>query len=378
MISDGVRRLTRSIGNAGNAADGSTLEIEIDAIAGLLRVRDGRIFRLAERSLCASFAAEAIQQRGVCKVEIDLPTRSCVVRFIGGTTSDSAMAEAFVESLGRAVEARAKAARKRQWRGHQGWHRLTAFPGSAGMSLWESIDLGPGRVDLRRSGSANSRVSRSKLLSAVAQADGVAHCRAVPWTDRVIVELSPGRSFADTWLDDVERILAQEHASDIRRNGDHLPARRIADPLSGEGATGLARLKYTVFAGGSFGLTLLGIVVPGIPTLPFLVATSYYVTRISPRYHAYLRQSFFFGEILEEWETKAALSVRSKGKLFGLTIAIIVISLGVFPATPISVAVVLVLSTLSLYEVLRMPSIPSDASPEIDSPNPRRVALPAT
>ena len=75
-------------------------------------------------------------------------------------------------------------------------------------------------------------------------------------------------------------------------------------------------------AGGAFTLTLVGLVVPGVPSVPFLLATSYYLARSSPRLNERLRRTAFFGPILQEWEGHDALSLTSKGKLIGLTATI--------------------------------------------------------
>ena len=48
-----------------------------------------------------------------------------------------------------------------------------------------------------------------------------------------------------------------------------------------EVATGAKRVGYLVLAGGAFAMTLVALVVPGIPTVPFLLATSYCLARSS-------------------------------------------------------------------------------------------------
>ena len=76
---------------------------------------------------------------------------------------------------------------------------------------------------------------------------------------------------------------------------------------------------YLALAGGSFAMTLVGLVVPGIPTVPFLLTTSYYLARSSRRLDERLRRTPLFGPILVEWERRHGLSRSSKLKLMGLT-----------------------------------------------------------
>jgi uncharacterized membrane protein YbaN (DUF454 family) len=109
-------------------------------------------------------------------------------------------------------------------------------------------------------------------------------------------------------------------------------------------------------AGGAFTLTLVGLVVPGIPTVPFLLATSYYLARSSPRLNERLRRTAFFGPILQEWEGHAALSLSSKGKLIGLTATIVIVTVVLAPLTPLALSVILLISSLSVYGITMMPA----------------------
>jgi uncharacterized membrane protein YbaN (DUF454 family) len=114
-------------------------------------------------------------------------------------------------------------------------------------------------------------------------------------------------------------------------------------------------------AGGAFTMTLVGLVVPGVPTVPFLLATSYYLARSSPLLNERLRRTAFFGPILQDWEGHAALSLASKGKLIGLTATIVVVTVVLAPLSPLALSVILLISSLSVYGVARMPALTSDA-----------------
>jgi uncharacterized membrane protein YbaN (DUF454 family) len=104
-------------------------------------------------------------------------------------------------------------------------------------------------------------------------------------------------------------------------------------------------------------LTLVGLVVPGIPTVPFLLATSYYFARSSPRLHRALLNSRFFGPMLAEWETHRALSRQSKLKLTAFTLVVVVITLILAPGNPVLLVIVALMTALSLYGIARIPEI---------------------
>ena len=113
-------------------------------------------------------------------------------------------------------------------------------------------------------------------------------------------------------------------------------------------------------AGGAFTMTLVGLVVPGVPTVPFLLTTSYYLARSSPALNERLRRTAFFGPILQEWEGHGALSLTSKGKLIGLTATIVVVTVVLAPLTPLALSLILLISSLSVYGVARMPALTRD------------------
>ena len=130
-------------------------------------------------------------------------------------------------------------------------------------------------------------------------------------------------------------------------------------------------------AGGAFTMTLVGLVVPGVPTVPFLLATSYYLARSSPRLNERLRRTAFFGPILQEWEGHGALSLASKGKLIGLTATIVVVTVVLAPLTPLALSVILLISSLSVYGVARMPGLAEDAQTDVSVGGRTVLPLPA-
>ena len=65
---------------------------------------------------------------------------------------------------------------------------------------------------------------------------------------------------------------------------------------------GAKRPLYLVFAGLTFVLGVLGALLPVLPATPFLLLTSFFLVRSSPRLNARLRRSRVFGPILTDWE----------------------------------------------------------------------------
>jgi uncharacterized membrane protein YbaN (DUF454 family) len=84
-----------------------------------------------------------------------------------------------------------------------------------------------------------------------------------------------------------------------------------------------------------------------------------------------------FGPILREWEGHGALSLASKGKLIGLTATIVVVTVVLAPLTPLALSLILLISSLSVYGVARMPGLAEDAQTEVPVGGRTLLPLPA-
>ena len=59
-------------------------------------------------------------------------------------------------------------------------------------------------------------------------------------------------------------------------------------------------------------LAIIGIFLPGLPTVPFLLLTAWFSARSSPRLHQWLHRHPIFGKLLTDWETNKSISRKSK------------------------------------------------------------------
>lgn len=74
----------------------------------------------------------------------------------------------------------------------------------------------------------------------------------------------------------------------------------------------MKRFLYLVLAYLFLGLALLGIILPGLPTVPFLLLTAWFAARGSERLHAWLYKHPHLGKLLIDWEQQRAVSRSSK------------------------------------------------------------------
>lgn len=131
---------------------------------------------------------------------------------------------------------------------------------------------------------------------------------------------------------------------------------------------GPKRLLYLAAGGGSVLMTVVGVVVPGIPTVPFLLASSYFLARSSPRAHALLEATPLFGDMVREWDAHHALSRTSKRRLAVFTLAIIAVTVVLAGPSLLVLAVVSVMAPACLIGIIRLPEIPAATTGETDRP----------
>ena len=76
-------------------------------------------------------------------------------------------------------------------------------------------------------------------------------------------------------------------------------------------------MPYTLLAYLFIALAALGLVVPGLPTTPFVLLAAWAASRGSERLHRWLHEHPRFGPALVDWEQQRAVS--SRAKLLALT-----------------------------------------------------------
>lgn len=72
------------------------------------------------------------------------------------------------------------------------------------------------------------------------------------------------------------------------------------------------RWAWWVLAYAALALGLVGIVVPGLPTVPFVLLSAYAAARGSARLHARLLADRRFGPMIRDWQAQGAVGRRAK------------------------------------------------------------------
>jgi uncharacterized membrane protein YbaN (DUF454 family) len=117
-------------------------------------------------------------------------------------------------------------------------------------------------------------------------------------------------------------------------------------------------LRWLLWLAGtvSLGLGIVGVVLPGLPTTPFVLLAAACYARASPRLHRWLREHRFFGPMVRDWETHRSLTRRSKRIAQGSMLVMVGISAWGLRERPVLLAVVLVAALIGVWVVARIPT----------------------
>ena len=80
----------------------------------------------------------------------------------------------------------------------------------------------------------------------------------------------------------------------------------------------MSRWLWWLLAYASLGLGIVGIVVPGLPTVPFVLLAAFAAARGSRRLHDWLLAHRRFGPMIRDWEREGAVSRRAKRLATGM------------------------------------------------------------
>ncbi|RZI69609.1 MAG: DUF454 domain-containing protein [Variovorax sp.] len=85
-----------------------------------------------------------------------------------------------------------------------------------------------------------------------------------------------------------------------------------AEPATRRPLSRPARWALLALAATCLLLGVIGVVVPGLPTTPFILLAAWAAARSSPRLHAWLLQHRLFGPMVRDWQNGGTVSRRAK------------------------------------------------------------------
>lgn len=105
------------------------------------------------------------------------------------------------------------------------------------------------------------------------------------------------------------------------------------------------RWAWAGLAYASLAVGLIGIVLPVLPTTPFLLLAAFAADRASPRLHAWLLGHRWFGEPIRNWQSSRSIARRAKVtavSVMSISVVIMLVSAPRVLAVPASIVVAIV------------------------------------
>jgi uncharacterized protein len=103
-------------------------------------------------------------------------------------------------------------------------------------------------------------------------------------------------------------------------------------------------------------LGVIGIVLPGLPTTPFILLTAACYARASPRLHQWLLNHRWLGPPLRDWERDRSLTRRTKTVAVLSMVSMVSLSIWSFRANLTVQLVLLAAGAVGAWVVLRIPT----------------------
>jgi uncharacterized protein len=117
-------------------------------------------------------------------------------------------------------------------------------------------------------------------------------------------------------------------------------------------------VRYLLWAAGTLALVLglIGVVLPGLPTTPFVLLAAACYAKASPRLHAALLSHRWTGPMLRDWESDRSLTRRSKAIAVGSMLLMVGFSIWHFRGSVVVQLVLLATAAIGAWVVLRIPT----------------------
>lgn len=124
-------------------------------------------------------------------------------------------------------------------------------------------------------------------------------------------------------------------------------------------ATGRLRWAWWLLAWASLVLGVVGIAVPGLPTVPFVLLSAYAAARGSERLHAWLLAHPRFGPMIRDWQARGAVSRRAKWLATGMMVLAAAVMFATAPRGWMAATGTAVMAVVALW-LWRRPEPPDD------------------
>ena len=125
---------------------------------------------------------------------------------------------------------------------------------------------------------------------------------------------------------------------------------------------------YGTLATMSLGMAWVGLLVPGIPTIPFVLLTAHFALKSSPTLRHKLLSNRTFGPMMRDWDEHRAIRRSVRMRAYLLTLTLTGITLLLTPPSVVMYVAIVTMSGLGLFLISRIPVIETQAARRVEQP----------
>lgn len=131
----------------------------------------------------------------------------------------------------------------------------------------------------------------------------------------------------------------------------------------------IRQFAYGSLAVTSVGMAWVGLLVPGVPTVPFVILAAVCAAKTSPAFRQRLKRTRVFGPMISDWDKYRAIRPQVRVQAIVATLIILTITLIIAQPSPALLAVIGTMCVVTFVIIARIPVI----TPEPDS-NPSELS----
>ncbi len=135
------------------------------------------------------------------------------------------------------------------------------------------------------------------------------------------------------------------------------PAESAIDVIASPPLSPWRRAIYLFVAAVSFVLGLLGIIVPGLPTTPFLLVTSALLLRSWPAMHERMLRSRFIGGLLADWRHHRGVRPHIKFRAVVLVVAVVIAAVVFGGLSALAATAIVCCAAVGVLVIASLPTI---------------------
>jgi uncharacterized membrane protein YbaN (DUF454 family) len=247
-----------------------------------LRIVDPRVFASGRAAFCRALVEAAVTHGGFRRAEISLASATCRLQFDQDWLDRAEVAERAASAIRAATPALRLPEHGPRPAGPD-WTSLDAFATGNGLrpSIWESRAIDPGRLRLRHR--ALWRRSFAEQAAGLLRIwPGISGCRRIGGSAELEIEFDVQALPAEDVVLVCEAALRVASAWRSRNQAAHDAGQSMGDAAPSGAACDL------LLAGGSLVLALGGLVLPGIPAIPFFLLACNTLSRRYPHLRTWL------------------------------------------------------------------------------------------